>query len=163
MKNESDFPVVFSCQPCERATLYLLEIKINKKRKPKIKNFSNNFSFLFSWFNLNTDDDNDGLYLFVIGRKGGTHLVHNDFIYRSNMKRQGRNLNKMYWECIHNRSIKCRGRVKSVGNKLFVTNGLFISFFKKKTSTNNVFDLGSIETGRKKRINFGNFFCYSGA
>lgn len=43
------------------------------------------------------------------------------------MKRQGRNLNKMYWECIHNRSIKCRGRVKSVGNKLFVTNGLFES------------------------------------
>lgn len=41
------------------------------------------------------------------------------------MKRQGRNLNKMYWECIHNRSIKCRGRVKSVGNKLFVTNGWF--------------------------------------
>ncbi|XP_037029096.1 modifier of mdg4 isoform X5 [Bradysia coprophila] len=68
------------------------------------------------------DDDNDGLYLFVIGRKGGTHLVHNEFIYRSNMKRQGRNLNKMYWECIHNRSTKCRGRVKSVGNKLFVTN-----------------------------------------
>lgn len=63
--------------------------------------------------------------MFVIGRKGGTHLVHNDFVYRSNMKRQGRNLNKMYWECIHNRSIKCRGRVKSVGNKLFVTNGLF--------------------------------------
>lgn len=65
----------------------------------------------------------DRLNTFILSRKGGIHLVHNNFVYRSNMRRQGRNLNKIYWECIYNRSIKCRGRLKSVGDQLFVTNG----------------------------------------
>lgn len=63
------------------------------------------------------------LNMFIIGRKGGVHLVHNNYVYRSNMKRQGRELNKIYWECIYNRSIKCRGRLKSIGDQLYVTNG----------------------------------------
>lgn len=65
----------------------------------------------------------DCLNTFIQSRKGGIHLVHNNFVYRSNMRRQGRDLNKIYWECIYNRSIKCRGRLKSVGDQLFVTNG----------------------------------------
>lgn len=59
---------------------------------------------------------------FIMSRKGGVHLVHNNFVYRSNMKRQGVEQNKIYWECIHNRVHKCRGRVKSIANQLFVTN-----------------------------------------
>lgn len=39
------------------------------------------------------------------------------------MRRQGRDLNKIYWECIYNRSTKCRGRLKSIGDELHVTNG----------------------------------------
>ena len=61
--------------------------------------------------------------MFIISRKGGVHLVHNNFVYRSNLKRQGRDLNKIYWECIYNRSTKCRGRLKSIGDQLIVTNG----------------------------------------
>lgn len=61
--------------------------------------------------------------MFIISRKGGVHLVHNNFVYRSNLKRQGRDLNKIYWECIYNRSTKCRGRIKSIGDQLYVTNG----------------------------------------
>ncbi len=38
------------------------------------------------------------------------------------MKRQGVDRNILYWECIYNRNNKCRGRVKSVGDKLFVAN-----------------------------------------
>lgn len=60
---------------------------------------------------------------FISSRKGGVHLVQNHFVYRSNMNRQGREMNKIYWECIHNRSTKCRGRLKSIGNRLYVTNG----------------------------------------
>lgn len=63
--------------------------------------------------------------MFIISRKGGIHLVHNNFVYRSNLKRQGRELNKIYWECIYNRSTKCRGRLKSIGDQLYVTNGMF--------------------------------------
>lgn len=62
-------------------------------------------------------------FTFIISRKGGVHLVHNNFVYRSNLRRQGRDLNKIYWECIYNRSTKCRGRLKTVGDQLFVTNG----------------------------------------
>lgn len=61
--------------------------------------------------------------MFIISRKGGIHLVHNEFVYRSNLKRQGRNKNIIYWECIQNRSSKCRGRLRSVGDQLFVSNG----------------------------------------
>ena len=61
--------------------------------------------------------------MFIISRKGGIHLVYNDFVYRSNLKRQGRNKDVIYWECIHNRSSKCRGRLKSIGDRLYITNG----------------------------------------
>uniref|UniRef100_A0A1L8DD56 BTB domain-containing protein n=1 Tax=Nyssomyia neivai TaxID=330878 RepID=A0A1L8DD56_9DIPT len=60
--------------------------------------------------------------LFIVSRKGGIHLVHEHFVYRSNLKRQGRNKDVIYWECIHNRKGKCRGRMKSVGDILFITN-----------------------------------------
>lgn len=63
------------------------------------------------------------MQMFIISRKGGVHLVYDNFVYRSNLKRQGRDLNKIYWECIYNRSTKCRGRIKSIGDQLFVTNG----------------------------------------
>lgn len=62
--------------------------------------------------------------IFIVSRKGGVHLVHNNFVYRSNLRRQGRDLNKIYWECIYNRSTKCRGRLKSIGDELIVTNGI---------------------------------------
>lgn len=62
-------------------------------------------------------------HAFIVGRKGGVHLILNNYVYRSNMIRQGPNHNKFYWECIHNRSSKCRGRLKSVADQLFVTNG----------------------------------------
>ena len=84
----------------------------------------------------------DNEYFFIISRKGGIHLVHDDFIYRSNLKRQGRQKDILYWECIHNRSIKCRGRMKSVGDSLFVSNGssesqFLGSFFRKHLSCNS--------------------------
>lgn len=68
-------------------------------------------------------------HMFIISRKGGVHLVHNNFVYRSNLRRQGRDLNKIYWECIYNRSTKCRGRLKTVGDQLFVTNGTLHKYF----------------------------------
>lgn len=73
-------------------------------------------------------DSSDIQSTFMLSRKGGVHLVHGHFVYRSNMTRQGRDMNKIYWECIHNRSIKCRGRLKSIGNRLFVTNGKLVLF-----------------------------------
>lgn len=88
--------------------------------------------YLFTEIEDDNDDDDgtesadaakERLNMFILSRKGGVHLVHNNFVYRSNMKRQGRENNKIYWECIYNRSIKCRGRVKSIGDKLYITNG----------------------------------------
>lgn len=74
--------------------------------------------------------------VFILSRKGGCHLVHNNFVYRSNLRRQGRDLNKIYWECIYNRSTKCRGRLKSIGDELIVTNGiLLIGLFSPKCIT----------------------------
>ncbi|XP_039947858.1 uncharacterized protein LOC120766422 isoform X2 [Bactrocera tryoni] len=66
---------------------------------------------------------NCGPQMFIYSRKGGTLLAINDFIYRSNLKRFGRNSDKVYWECIHNRSKKCRSRLKTIGDDLYVTNG----------------------------------------
>lgn len=66
---------------------------------------------------------NCGEQTFIISRKGGTLLAINDFIYRSNLKRFGINSDKVYWECIHNRSKKCRSRLKTIGDDLYVTNG----------------------------------------
>ncbi|EDS31233.1 conserved hypothetical protein [Culex quinquefasciatus] len=68
-------------------------------------------------------DQGELKYSFLTSRKGGVHLVHENFIYRSNMRRSGPNKQILYWECIHNRSEKCRGRVKSVGDYLYISNG----------------------------------------
>ncbi|XP_075153223.1 uncharacterized protein LOC142226866 [Haematobia irritans] len=67
---------------------------------------------------------NCGEQLFIISRKGGTLLAINDFIYRSNLKRFGPKNDKVYWECIHNRSKKCRSRLKTIGDDLYVTNDM---------------------------------------
>lgn len=72
---------------------------------------------------------NCGPQLFIISRKGGTLLAINDFIYRSNLKRFGPMGDKVYWECIHNRSKKCRSRLKTIGDDLYVTNGMNGFFF----------------------------------
>lgn len=75
--------------------------------------------FTFSGYSLGDHFEHQP---FVMSRKGGAHLVHNNFIYRSNMKRMGRLQDIIYWECIHNRNAKCRGRVKSMGNMVIPTN-----------------------------------------
>lgn len=70
---------------------------------------------------------------FMISRKGGVLLIHDQYLYRSNMKRQGRDKNVIYWECVLNRRTKCRGRVKSVDNIIYPTNtqgNLFQPFLK---------------------------------
>lgn len=59
---------------------------------------------------------------FVKSRKGGLHLVIEDQVYRSNMKRMGRNKDIIYWECVRNRDIRCRARVKSVGDSIYWSN-----------------------------------------
>lgn len=66
--------------------------------------------------------DDEQKYMFIVSRKGGVLLVHENHIYRSNMRRQGPHKNILYWECVHNRSGKCRGRLKSEGNFLYVSN-----------------------------------------
>lgn len=79
------------------------------------------------------------MHTFIISRKGGVHLVHNKFVYRSNLKRQGRERNKIYWECINNRSTKCRGRIKSIGDRLFVTNGMCYKILMLNLSCTHAF------------------------
>ncbi|XP_062698310.1 FLYWCH-type zinc finger-containing protein 1-like [Aedes albopictus] len=64
----------------------------------------------------------DRVYTFLTSRKGGIHLVHDRYIYRSNLRRCGRNKDIIYWECVHNRAEKCRGRLKSVGDQLYISN-----------------------------------------
>ncbi|XP_037910034.1 modifier of mdg4 isoform X15 [Hermetia illucens] len=63
-----------------------------------------------------------GRQTFIISRKGGILVAINNYVYRSNLKRHGRENNKIYWECIHNRSKKCRGRLKTIGDDLYITN-----------------------------------------
>ncbi|KPU80843.1 uncharacterized protein Dana_GF26513, partial [Drosophila ananassae] len=65
---------------------------------------------------------NCGPQLFLISRKGGTLLTINNFIYRSNLKFFGKENNILYWECVQNRSVKCRSRLKTIGDDLYVTN-----------------------------------------
>uniref|UniRef100_A0A2M4CV39 FLYWCH-type domain-containing protein n=2 Tax=Anopheles darlingi TaxID=43151 RepID=A0A2M4CV39_ANODA len=60
--------------------------------------------------------------MFVSSRKGGLQLVHQNYIYRSNLRRQGREKNVIYWECARNRTLKCRGRLKTIGNSLYISN-----------------------------------------
>lgn len=51
------------------------------------------------------------------------HLVVQEFLYRSNMKRTGRSKDIIYWECVRNRDIRCKARLKTVGEAMFWTNG----------------------------------------
>lgn len=48
--------------------------------------------------------------------------MHDNYIYRSNFRRQGVSRNIYYWECINNRKGRCRGRLKTIGDKLYVAN-----------------------------------------
>nr|CAB85481.1 mod(mdg4)59.0 [Drosophila melanogaster] len=65
---------------------------------------------------------NCGPQMFLISRKGGTLLTINNFVYRSNLKFFGKSNNILYWECVQNRSVKCRSRLKTIGDDLYVTN-----------------------------------------
>ncbi|ALC45337.1 pre-mod-mdg4--Z, partial [Drosophila busckii] len=65
---------------------------------------------------------NCGPQTFVISRKGGTLLTINNFVYRSNLKFYGKGSDILYWECVQNRSMKCRSRLKTIGDDLYVTN-----------------------------------------
>jgi hypothetical protein len=77
----------------------------------------------FSAFSLSdVNEYGDNVYHFLKGRKGGFHLVHDNYIYRSNFRRQGVSRNIYYWECINNRKGRCRGRLKTIGDKLYVAN-----------------------------------------
>lgn len=49
-------------------------------------------------------------------------MIHGNFIYRSNFRRQGVQHNIYYWECINNRKGRCRGRLKTIGDKLYIAN-----------------------------------------
>uniref|UniRef100_T1DQX0 FLYWCH-type domain-containing protein n=2 Tax=Anopheles aquasalis TaxID=42839 RepID=T1DQX0_ANOAQ len=60
--------------------------------------------------------------MFISSRKGGLQLVHRNYMYRSNLRRQGPEKNIVYWECAKNRTLKCRARLKSVGNSLYISN-----------------------------------------
>ncbi|XP_053680521.1 modifier of mdg4 isoform X1 [Anopheles nili] len=65
----------------------------------------------------------DTKHLFVTSRKGSLQLVHENYIYRSNLRRQGLKNDIIYWECVYNRGQKCRGRLKTIGNTIYVSNG----------------------------------------
>uniref|UniRef100_A0A2M3YZE9 BTB domain-containing protein n=1 Tax=Anopheles braziliensis TaxID=58242 RepID=A0A2M3YZE9_9DIPT len=67
-------------------------------------------------------DDRQEKYMFITSRKGGLQLVHRNYLYRSNLRRQGPEKNIIYWECAKNRTLKCRGRLKTVGNSLYISN-----------------------------------------
>ncbi|XP_037945156.1 modifier of mdg4-like [Teleopsis dalmanni] len=61
---------------------------------------------------------------FIISQTGTTLLVVNDFLYRSKLRRLERGHDTVYWECIHNRLRKCRSRIKTMGNDLYLINDL---------------------------------------
>uniref|UniRef100_A0A2M4BLQ7 BTB domain-containing protein n=1 Tax=Anopheles marajoara TaxID=58244 RepID=A0A2M4BLQ7_9DIPT len=67
-------------------------------------------------------DNRQEKHMFITSRKGGLQLVHRNYIYRSNLRRQGPEKNIIYWECAKNRTLKCRGRLKAVGNTLYISN-----------------------------------------
>lgn len=71
---------------------------------------------------------NCGPQTFLISRKGGILLTINNFVYRSNLKFYGKSNDILYWECVHNRSMKCRSRLKTIGDDLYVTNGLLLIY-----------------------------------
>lgn len=74
------------------------------------------------YFLSDFNENGDICYHFVKGRKGAYQLVHDNYIYRSNYRRQGVQQNILYWECINNRKARCRGRLKTIGDKLYITN-----------------------------------------
>ncbi|XP_070505989.1 modifier of mdg4-like isoform X5 [Chironomus tepperi] len=67
-------------------------------------------------------DASESVYSFLRGRKGGHHLVYDNYIYRSNFRRHGLEKNVFYFECIWNRNGRCRGRIKTVGDKIYRSN-----------------------------------------
>lgn len=78
----------------------------------------------FPYLSVTQHVRNCGPQMFLISRKGGTLLTINNFVYRSNLKFFGKSNNILYWECVQNRSVKCRSRLKTIGDDLYVTNGL---------------------------------------
>lgn len=72
---------------------------------------------------LLSDTPDERKHKFLTSRKGGVQLIHEEYLYRSNLRRQGREGDILYWECIHNRGTKCRGRLKTVGNTIHKSNG----------------------------------------
>lgn len=93
-------------------------VELNRKLKePKS---TQRLHFTFS--HPDTNEFGESYYPFLKGRKGGYHLVHDNYIYRSNFRRQGVQRNIYYWECINNRKGRCRGRLKTIGDKLYVAN-----------------------------------------
>lgn len=82
-----------------------------------------NFNYCYiNWNFYISDQCNDGTCWFIKSRKGGLHLVHGNFVYRSNLRKQGVDRNVIYWECVFNRKNRCRGRLKTVDDKLFIAN-----------------------------------------
>lgn len=73
-------------------------------------------------FLIESNEHGEFVYPFLKGRKGGYHLVNENYIYRSNFRRQGVQRNIYYWECINNRKGRCRGRLKTIGDKLYIAN-----------------------------------------
>ncbi|XP_055620527.1 uncharacterized protein LOC129764911 [Toxorhynchites rutilus septentrionalis] len=70
-----------------------------------------------------TEPGADRGYMFITNcEKVPIHLVHDNYIYRSNLHRRGRNKDILYWECADDGATKCRGRVKSIGDDLYVPN-----------------------------------------
>ncbi|CRK91980.1 CLUMA_CG005563, isoform C [Clunio marinus] len=93
--------------------------------KAGVSGFSETYATEGDQSNTDAQDVNEigeNLYHFMKGRKGGYHMIHDNYIYRSNFRRQGVLRNIFYWECIHNRKQHCRGRLKTIGDKLFVAN-----------------------------------------
>ncbi|KFB53272.1 hypothetical protein ZHAS_00021576 [Anopheles sinensis] len=72
---------------------------------------------------LLSDTPDERKHKFLTSRKGGVQLIHEEYLYRSNLRRQGKEGDILYWECIHNRGTKCRGRLKTVGNTIHKSNG----------------------------------------
>ncbi|XP_058130355.1 modifier of mdg4-like isoform X7 [Anopheles ziemanni] len=71
---------------------------------------------------LLSDTPDERKHKFLTSRKGGVQLIHEEYLYRSNLRRQGREGDILYWECVHNRGTKCRGRLKTVGNTIHKSN-----------------------------------------
>lgn len=97
--------------------------KFLSKRKAKLGRKINVASFQLCIFLSDYYiDASESVYSFLRGRKGGHHLVYDNYIYRSNFRRHGLEKNVFYFECIWNRNGRCRGRIKTVGDKIYRSN-----------------------------------------